>query len=200
MSGYPKINSSKYKTLINASYLNNNNDAEKLGRSIKYKLDRELSNVKQKVYTHKNKVVVAFQGTDPTRVRDLVSDGMIIFGLEGLNTRFKDANKTMDRVNQKYGNKKIITMGHSLGGTLAEHVGNKADRVITFDKGVGAGTIGKRINKNQTDIRSSNDIISALSLTQSGKRISIPNTAHILSPFRSHDASNINRLEQNIKI
>jgi len=200
MSGYPKINSSKYKTLINASYLNNNNDAERLGRSIKYKLDRELSNVKQKVYTHKNKVVVAFQGTDPTRVRDLVSDGMIIFGLEGLNTRFKDANKTMDRVNQKYGNKKIITMGHSLGGTLAEHVGNKADRVITFDKGVGAGTIGKRINKNQTDIRSSNDIISALSLTQSGKRISIPNTAHILSPFRSHDASNINRLEQNIKI
>jgi hypothetical protein len=200
MSGYPKINSSKYKTLINASYLNNNNDAERLGRSIKYKLDRELSNVKQKVYTHKNKVVVAFQGTDPTRVRDLVSDGMIIFGLEGFNTRFKDANKTMDRVNQKYGNKKIITMGHSLGGTLAEHVGNKADRVITFDKGVGAGTIGKRINRNQTDIRSSNDIISALSLTQSGKRISIPNTAHILSPFRSHDASNINRLEQNIKI
>jgi len=200
MSGYPKINSSKYKTLINASYLNNNNDAERLGRSIKYKLDRELSNVKQKVYTHKNKVVVAFQGTDPTRVRDLISDGMIIFGLEGLNTRFKDANKTMDRVNQKYGNKKIITMGHSLGGTLAEHVGNKADRVITFDKGVGAGTIGKRINRNQTDIRSSNDIISALSLTQSGKRISIPNTAHILSPFRSHDASNINRLEQNIKI
>lgn len=200
MSGYPKINSSKYKTLIDASYLNNNNDAERLGRSIKYKLDRELSNVKQKVYTHKNKVVVAFQGTDPTRVRDLVSDGMIIFGLEGLNTRFKDANKTMDRVNQKYGNKKIITMGHSLGGTLAEHVGNKADRVITFDKGVGAGTIGKRINRNQTDIRSSNDIISALALTQSGKRISIPNTAHIISPFRSHDASNIRRLEQNIKI
>jgi len=200
MTGYPKINSSKYKTLIEASYLTNNNDAERLGRNIKYKLDRELSNIKQKVYTHKNKVVVAFQGTKPSRVRDLVSDGMILFGLEGLDTRFKDANKTMDRVNQKYGNKKIITMGHSLGGTLAEHVGNKADRVITFDKGVGAGTIGKTINKNQTDIRSSNDIISALSLTQSGKRISIPNTAHIINPFRSHDASNIRRLEQNIKI
>ena len=200
MNQYPKIKTSKYKTLIEASYLGNNNDAERVGRNIGYKLDRELSNIKQKVYTHKNKVVVAFQGTKPSRVRDVFSDGMLLFGLEGLDTRFKDANKTMDRVNQKYGNKKIITMGHSLGGSLAEHVENKADRVITFDKGVGLGTIGKTLNNKQTDIRSSNDIISALSLTQSGQRISIPNTSHIISPFRSHEASNINRLNQNIKI
>jgi len=200
MSQYPQIKSSKYKTLIEASYLGNNNDAERLGRKIGYKLDRDLSNIKQKVYTYKNKVVVAFQGTKPSRFRDVFSDGMVLFGLEGLDTRFRDANKTMDRVNQKYGNKKIITMGHSLGGTLAEHVGNKADRVITFDKGVELGTIGKTTDKKQTNIRSSNDIISALSLTQSGQRISIPNTSHIISPFRSHEASNINRLNQNIKI
>ena len=195
----PKIKTSKYKTLLEASYLGSNNEAEKLGNTIKYKLDRDLSNIKQKVYTHNGKVVVAFQGTKPSRVRDLISDGMLMFGLEGYNTRFKDANKLMDRVKNKYQDKKIITIGDSLGGSLAEYAGKKADRIITNNKGVGAGGILRKTDKKQTDLRSQNDIISALSLTQSGKRITIPNTGKI-NPFHSHDIQNISNMNQENKI
>lgn len=196
----PKIKTSKYKKLIEASYLGNNNDAEKLGNTMNYKLDRDLSNIKQKVYTHNNKVVVAYQGTKPSRIRDLVSDGMLALGLEKYDPRFQEASKIMDRVKDKYGDKKIIAVGHSLGGSLAEYAGKKADRVITLDKGVGIGGINKKLDNKQTDIRASNDIVSGLALTQSGKRITIPNTQQIINPLASHDVKVLSRFDQNSKL
>ena len=47
----------------------------------------------------------------------------------------------MDDVKNKYKNKFITTVGHSLGGSLAEHVGG--NKILTVNNGVGIGGLFK---------------------------------------------------------
>ena len=150
-----ELHANDYKTLLDASYTMGNKEAQKLVRPLGYKLDRQLSNVKHRIFKDKyDDVIVAFQGTKPTRVRDLVSDAALLFGLESYDPRFRDAQRTMNRVREKYKGKNIVSIGDSLGGSLAEYSGKKADQIITHNKGVGYSGIGKVIPKKQTDIRS----------------------------------------------
>ena len=88
-------------------------------------------------------------------------------------------------------------LGDSLGGSLAESVSKKVDKVITHNKGVGLFGIGKKINKNQTDIRASNDLVSLLSKTQSGGKKSVINgTKGIINPLKSHDYRNLDKINK----
>jgi len=70
-------------------------------------------------------------------------------------------------VKDKYG-KEPDVFGHSLGGAIAEKSGSKGN-IITDNKGVGVGGIGRTVPKNQHDYRNKNDFISLLSLTQKHK-------------------------------
>ena len=102
----------------------------------------------------------------------------------------------MDNVKRKYANKPVTTLGHSLGGSLAEYA--KGDKIITVDKGVGIGTIGKRINKNQTDIRASNDLVSVLSNTQRGGRKIVLKDKANLNPLSAHNYRQLSKLNNKI--
>ena len=185
------MNNNELKEIIKSSYLKND-EAEKIGNNLNYKLDRDLSNRENKVFIKDNKPVIAFTGT--RKLRDVVSDGLLAVGLQGLDPRFRQSKRLVDNVRKKY-NQPITTVGHSLGGSLAEYAGG--NKVITVDKGVGIGGIGKKIKNNQTDIRSFNDPVSLLSLTQSSKnKITIPRTSHILDPLKSHDFRNLSRLKR----
>ena len=186
------MDSQNLNQLIKSSYAGTN-EAEEIGKKLGYKLDRDLSNRKHKVFTDENnKPIVAYTGT--RTLGDWVTDGALAVGLGGLTQRFKESKRVADKTRQKYGQPLTIA-GHSLGGTLAEHSGNKKDKIITVDKGVGLFGIGKNIKKNQTDIRSANDPVSILALTQKAKRISIPKTGHIIDPLASHDYRNLLRLK-----
>eukprot|EP01038_Epipyxis_sp_PR26KG_P014345 gene14345-19239_t len=185
------MNNNELKDIIKASY-STNNEAEKIGNNLNYKLDRDLSNREQKVFIKDNKPIVAFTGT--RKFGDIISDGLLAVGLQGLDSRFRQSKRLVDNVRKKY-NQPITTVGHSLGGSLAEYAGG--NKVITVDKGVGIGGIGKKIKNNQTDIRSNNDLVSVLSLTQNSKnRITIPKTAQIIDPLKSHDFRNLSRLRR----
>ena len=117
--------------------------------------------------------------------------------MAGLTPRFQNSSKLVDKVKQKYKNRPITAIGDSLGGTLAESVGGKVDKVITTSKGVGLFGIGKKIRSNQTDIRASNDVISLLRNTQSGgKKITIKGTKGIINPFASHDYRNLDKINK----
>ena len=189
-------NTNNLKEVLKASYANVN-DAEKIGTSLGYKIDRDLSNRKHKVFLDKdNKPTVAFTGT--RNFADVITDGALALGLGGFTNRFKESKRVVDNVRKKY-NQPVTTVGDSLGGTLAEHAASKRDKVITVDKGVGIFGIGKKIKNNQTDIRSSNDLVSLLSLTQRAKnRITVPRTFHILNPLKSHDYRNVTRLKRKL--
>ena len=69
-----------------------------------------------------------------------------------------------------------------MGGSLAEYAGG--NKVITVDKGVGLGGIGKKIRSQQTDIRAGGDIVSALRNTQSGGRKVVIKNTNYLNPLK----------------
>jgi uncharacterized alpha/beta hydrolase family protein len=161
-----------------------------------YVLDKDLSNRQHKVFTDKNgNPTVAYTGSR-TAYDWLVTDPLLAVGLGKYTSRFKQSKRVMDKVKSKYQMRPITATGHSLGGYLADAVG--ANKVVTVDKAVGLDGIGKKIKKNQTDIRTTSDLVSGLSLTQhGGKHITIPNTVH-LNPIYSHDIKHVKKIRHNI--
>jgi hypothetical protein len=191
----PKVKSTELKDLIQASY-SRNTPAREIGKKYGYVLDDDLSNAEQKVFLDKNKnPKIVFTGS--RKGMDALTDLAILGGVAGLTPRFQNSSKLVDKVKQKYKNRPITAIGDSLGGTLAESVGGKVDKVITTSKGVGLFGIGKKIRSNQTDIRASNDVISLLRNTQSGgKKITIKGTKGIINPFASHDYRNLDKINK----
>jgi len=191
------MESNNLKQLIDASY-KTTNEGNKIGNNLGYKLDRELSNRKHKVFIDdKGAPTVAFTGS--RTAGDWISNGALLLCLAGKTDRFRDSKKLVDNVRKKYNTKSITAVGDSLGGSLAEYATNKDYKVITNNKGVGLFGIGKKIKKGQTDIRTSNDIVSLLSNTQTGgKKITIKKTKQIIDPFKSHSYKNLSRLKNKI--
>jgi len=191
----PKVKSTELKDLIQASY-SRNTPARDIGKKYGYVLDEDLSNAEQKVFLDKNKnPKIVFTGS--RKGMDVITDLAVLGGVAGLTPRFQRSTKLVDKVKQKYKNRPITAIGDSLGGTLAESVGGKVDKVITTSKGVGLFGIGKRIRPNQTDIRASNDVISLLRNTQSGgKKVTIKGTKEIINPFASHDYRNLDKINK----
>jgi hypothetical protein len=179
-------------SLLKASYVGTQ-QAEDIGKTLNYKLDRDLSNRKHKVFVDENnKPLITYTGS--RTAGDWITNGAIAVGLGGLTKRFHESERVANKARTKY-NQPLTIIGHSQGGTLAEHAGRKNDKVITIDKGVGLFGIGKKINKNQTDIRSANDPVSLLALTQRGKRITIPKTYQLINPLQAHNYTNLTRFK-----
>ena len=191
------MESNNLKKLLDASY-KTTDEGNKIGNNLGYKLDRELSNRKHKVFIdNKGSPTVAFTGS--RTAGDWITNGALLLGLGAQTNRFKDSKKLVNNVKKKYNTNSITAIGDSLGGTLAEHSTNRNDKIITNNKGTGLFGIGKKIKNNQTDIRTSNDIVSLLSNTQSGgKKITIKNTKQIIDPFKSHSYKNLTKLKNKI--
>ena len=196
-----KITPTELEDLIKASY-KKSTDAEKIGKKYNLKLDSTLSSPEQKVFIDKKgKPIIAYRGSTSSNIKNftrdwLMSDVGILTGTSQYDPRIKRSKDVYEKVIDKYSGKTPTLIGHSLGGHIAELVGesNKDNKVITYNKGAGLGDIGKKINKNQTDIRTGGDLISALSLTQKGgKKITIDNTK-FLNPVYAHKPDFISRL------
>jgi hypothetical protein len=148
--------------ILKASYMNQK-DAKKQLNNLGYTYDNNLSTNESKVFSDaKGKPHIAFRGTH--RIKDIISDGMLGLGLEKYNKRFQDAKKLTKIVEDTY-KQPANVFGHSLGGSLAEKSGAHG-LIRTYNKGAGIGDIGRTIQNRQTDFRTSDDLVSALSATQ----------------------------------
>ena len=164
-----------------------------------YNLDKEFNKTYNMVYVGKSDVYLVFRGTSPTDVRDLVSDYKIVKGEEAGNERFREALKIAEAVHKKYPNKKIYTVGHSLGGTLAQFVDREKDYVkkgIGFNPGAGKGSLeraflyGTGLRKADKTLISHHvigDPISMASGLAGGKRYTYPTRG-----ASSHSIDNFN--------
>ena len=188
------ITSDNLRNLIEASY-KKNKEAKQIGKNSGYKLDKSLSNREQKVFTDRQgNPYVTYTGT--RKAGDWLTDGALAIGLLGTTKRLSNSKQLIQDVRKKYQNKPVTTMGHSLGGSLAEASGG--DKVITLDKGVGIFGIGKKINSNQTDIRTQSDPVSVLSRFQSGgHKVVIPNT-NFIDPVHAHNFRHVSRLQMRL--
>lgn len=189
----PKVTANQVKDLIDAGY-SRSGEAENIGKRYGLKLDKQLSNANHKIFIDKDKnVSVVYRGSK--NENDAMTDGLLAIGLEKYSTRFRESKDLMNNINKKYNNKFVSSYGHSLGGSLAEYSGG--DKIITVNKGVGIGGIGKKIKPNQTDIRTDHDLVSILSTTQSGGKSILIKTKEV-NPLKEHSHHNIELLKNKI--
>ena len=165
--------------LLKASYLPQKEAAEKLKHK-GYSYDHNLSSMDTKVFVKDGKPIVVHRGTK--RLSDWVDDGLIAVGLGKHSQRYKEAQKITKKVENKYG-KSADSVGHSLGGWLAENSNAKGD-IISYNKAVGLGDIGKKKNSNrQLDVITKGDLVSALNQTQTSRKDVIRNKKKSSNPI-----------------
>lgn len=154
------------KPILEASYQKSRDAKNTLERQ-GYKLDRDLSNKEAKTFVDaEGRPNIVVRGSKS--LRDfLISDPLLAVGLGHLDPRKRRTDALIEKVKKKYGREDINLSGHSLGGALVSNA-KTSGQITTFNKGAGLGTIGKAINPNQTDIRTSKDIVSLLSKTERG--------------------------------
>jgi predicted esterase YcpF (UPF0227 family) len=146
------------------------NTYDKKGKNIDgFELDKNLSGKRTKVWYNPetNQSVVGHRGT--ANAKDWITDARMAYGNE-TNNRFKHAKKIQKKAEAKYGQENISTIGHSLGGRLAEKYGKNTNEVITVNKAVIPKTMFDKVQSNQYDVRSSRDVVSAL--PQRNKKLS----------------------------
>jgi hypothetical protein len=168
--------------LIEASYKSQKDAREQLGR-FGYTYDPSLSRMDTKVFLNEQgEPIILHRGS--VRVSDWMPTNIALAGgLEQYTPRFKHATDITQKVKEKYKDKEITSIGHSLGGSLAEKTG--ADKVITYNKPITPFDIGKHLSLKQFDIRSKYDPVSFLTDFQFGK-YKKQVAENIINPLKAH--------------
>lgn len=192
--GYkPEINggslsSKDLENMLSGSYDKNLDDKDN------FIIDKNLSGKRVKVYHNPDtgQTVVSHRGT--ANLKDWGTDIGMALGYEGGN-RFKQSKKVQRKAENKYGTENLTTIGHSLGARMAEKYGQRGDEVITLNKPIIPRTFGNKISKNQYDIRTENDPVSALHLLQKNKKMkTIKSTSY--NPLTEHSVNVLNRTNE----
>lgn len=177
--------------ILKASY-KPQREAEEDYVSMGYKYDPELSSMDTKVFfePETNQPHIAYRGSVRAK-EDWLSNANILLG--GKSSKDTEAVETAKKVQAKYG-KAPTTYGHSRGGRSSELAGEATGgKSYTYNKASLPQDIFKKTRKEQTDYRTSKDIVSLPSVFQSGgQKITIesPITENYLS------AHSIDRLNE----
>jgi len=186
------LSAKELKGLLGASY---DPKIDKVGDFI---LDSKLSTKTSKVYHNPNsgQVVVAHKGTEG--ILDWGNNAVYALGGKTaykMTPRYKEAEKVQKKAESKYGAKNVSTIGHSQGGLQAELLGGKSKEIITLNKAT--RPFESNTNKNQYDVRSGRDVVSALNPFEkkSSKNIEIEGESY--NPLAEHSGDVLDRLEEN---
>lgn len=175
-----------YRSMLEVSY----GDKSKVPEG--YTLDKSLSGERVSVLTNNSdgSAYVVHRGT--ASMKDWYTDTKMALGFEGGN-RFKHSAKIQKKAYEKYGKDKITTVGHSLGGRLAEKYGEKSSKTITFNKAVTPRSIKESYShrrKHQHDIRTKRDPVSALHVFERRKN-PLTTLKGVKNPITTHGLSTL---------
>jgi len=186
------LSAKELKGLLGASY---DPKIDKVGDFI---LDSKLSTKTSKVYHNPNsgQTVVAHKGTEG--ILDWGNNAVYALGGKTaykLTPRYKEAEKVQKQAEKKYGRQNVSTIGHSQGGLQAELLGGKSKEIITLNKAT--RPFESNTNKNQYDVRSGRDVVSALNPFEkkSSKNIEIEGESY--NPLAEHSGDVLDRLNEN---
>ena len=186
------LSAKELKGLLGASY---DPKIDKVGDFV---LDSKLSTKTSKVYHNPNsgQTVVAHKGTEG--ILDWGNNAVYALGGKTaykMTSRYKEAEKVQKQAEKKYGAKNVSTIGHSQGGLQAELLGGKSKEIITLNKAT--RPFESNTNKNQYDVRSGRDVVSALNPFEkkSSKNIEIEGESY--NPLAEHSGDVLDRLEEN---
>ena len=183
-----KLSAENLKGLLEASY----DGRPSVGD---FTIDKELSTSNSKVYYNPalNQAVVAHKGTEG--ITDWGNNAVYaLFGKTGYKQtqRYKDAESVQKKAQKKYGAQNVSTIGHSQGGLQAELLGKKSNETITLDKAT--RPFANQKSNNQVDIRSKNDVVSALNPFQKSNKKEIVLKSKTVNPLTSHDIGQLDVL------
>jgi hypothetical protein len=182
-----KSESKKFRQILNLSY----GEGETTRGMVK---DKSLSGKRVTVLNDRNdhKTYVVHRGT--TGLRDWFTDFEMALGYEG-GRRFKHSQKIQKKAEAKYGAQNIVTMGHSLGGRLAEKFGKNTSNIVTFNKAVTPRSIVesiiKPLPKKQYDVRTTGDVVSMPTSLQRRENNVISINSNTINPIKEHGLSTL---------
>ena len=161
-------------------------DLSKLG----YSYDPELSSMDTKVFIDRQgNPNIAYRGT--VRAETWLDNAKILLG--GKSKIDTEAVETAKKVQAKYG-KAPTTYGHSRGGRSAELAGEATGgKTYTYNKATLVPDLLKKTRAEQTDIRTSKDLVSLPSVLQSGGQKVTIQSGSTDSFLKAHSLSELNK-------
>lgn len=194
-----KIEVKYLNKLLNESY--KNKDKTNANIDDRYILDNELSTNKTKVYIDKNSNDIAMVNRGTSDFKDVLTDAKLFFGYK--DKRFNEPKEILNKIKQKYKDKNIDLIGHSLAGAIAEDLGDdpQVKNIITLNKPTMPKDLINRtkINNKQYDIRTKGDLVSALQPFQKTDNDIIINSESS-NPYTEHKIDVLDRLPQDLVI
>ncbi len=185
--------------LLNESYQSKNKTAANIDD--RYYLDPELSTDKTKVYVDKNTNDITMVNRGTSDFKDVMTDTKMLFGYN--DKRFNEPKEILGKIKQKYTDKNIDVLGHSLGAKIAETLGDdpQVKNIITLNKPTTPKDLiqKSKINNKQYDIRTTGDLVSALQPFQTGPN-DIIISSETKNPYTEHKIDTLDRLDQNLVI
>jgi hypothetical protein len=157
-----------------------------------YIFDKKLSNIKDRVYYNPNNrnLLITYRGTT-NLINDIPADLAILTGNFESSTRYHESKDKYNQAKLKYGVNSATLVGHSLGGTVANTIGGKNDKIYTYNKG--AGLFDSFLTKpNEQAYRHRADIVS---LTSAFDKNTHQFGNYLVNPIQAHDSSQIKSIK-----
>jgi len=186
------LKADQIKEVLDLSYTNKTDKAPD-----GYVIDKALSDGRVKVYKdlNSNQVIVAHRGSSGWK--DWLDNAYYATtGNVKDSGTYKTHKKKHDKALEKYGADNVISVGHSRAGKYVEELNkdNKVKEVLTYNKAVGLHDAFQKNPENQTDIRSSRDLISGLSPFQSSKNKVVTIPSKSFNFLKAHGTSALSSL------
>jgi hypothetical protein len=161
-----------------------------------FNLDNQLSNKKVKVYHNGTKLVVVNRGTTGT-ASDWANNVRYGLGTYDETDRLEQAVKTQKAVIEKYGRLPDVNVGHSQGAIITRKLNamGLCKQVINVNPAITT----ESQKKNEFNVRSSSDVVSALAMVNPWMRERKNTTieAESFNPLTEHSANILSRLDPN---
>jgi hypothetical protein len=184
------MNVGDVSALLKKSYENNLSDYKD------YKVDKSLSGQRVQIYFNPTtkKAYVVHRGSQGS-VDWLNTNLRLGLFNDTSSARFQYSKDIQKKAEEKYGKDNVTTLGHSLGSKLAETSAAKDSKVVTYNGVSLPNDYFKKTNKNQTNIRTSNDVVSILKpLVQNKNTRTIKSDSY--NPLKAHSFGGLDKMNQ----
>jgi hypothetical protein len=197
----PSQQISLYDTLKNSYDIRDNQKSKFKNQGYVY--DSDLSNHNEQVYYNPQSKKLLFTIAGTHNLSDVGTD---IYGVLGGNlkstNRYKEAQSILNKAKQRYNPNETTISAHSLGGSIAQYIAGKDDKVLTLDKGA---TFFQKSRPNEQSFRTSGDVVSLLNANSknmttlknpnvkltSNPLLYLSPTAHLYDAYNAHNIDNI---------
>lgn len=147
----------KLDTVLKSGYKSQKEQSYNLAKR-GYVIDKKLSTGNEQVYYNSKNKDLLVNVTGTHNFSDIGSDVYLAFGGLKKTNRYKEADKVLQQAKNKYDESKVIVTGDSLGGSIAQGIGKKTDKVYTYNAGY---TLGQKTKGgNQYNVRNKGDLVS----------------------------------------